>query len=320
MRLLGLLTLLATLAVAAPAQAAITDCFGAQISGDPGAGGPALFFMGCSGLSGPPAYTVKTPPAHGSVTDVSDQNGDGGHGGLWHMTYTADDGTWGLSDSWVMHVEDGTGSADFPVTVKIAAAPYCRELVDGRPRPLPVFTLQPAATLDAQLLCTYATNDVTSLSVASQAGHGLAWIQATDGGPSAPRLRYKPEPGFAGTDRFVLALAVGSGSANVPVTVRVLPGASAPDTAAPRVRLTRKPHVTRRAVFFRAHCSEHCKVTVKVRAKGGLRASAWRTFTGTRTIKVPVRAGHRRLRYAITARDDAGNVSRTRRGSVRRKV
>jgi hypothetical protein len=55
------------------------------------------------------------------------------------MTYTADDDAWGLHDSWVMHVEDGVDSdgADFPVSITMAAAPYCQELVDGRPGPIP---------------------------------------------------------------------------------------------------------------------------------------------------------------------------------------
>jgi hypothetical protein len=311
MRLVGLAVLLAVFAVAAPAQAAITNCRGAQISEPPGAGGSAFFFLSCEGLSGPPTYTVKSPPAHGTVDDVNDVDGDGHHGGLWHMTYTADDDAWGVHDSWAMHVTDGTDSADFAAALTIAAAPYCLEVVKGTATALHPFTVEAGHSLDAQLVCSYGgTDHVTSLSVKRQAARGLAWIQSTDGGPSAPRLRYKPRRGFRGTDRFVLSLAVGSGASDIPVTIKVTR-----DRTPPVVTLVRPPKVAKHAIIFKAACSERCRVTVRVSGKH-VHAHGARTFTGTRAIRVPVRAGKRALHYVLVARDRAGNRSKPRRGTL----
>jgi hypothetical protein len=315
MRLVGLVVLLAAFAVATPAQAAISNCHASQISQQPGAGGPALFFLSCEGIEGSPAYTVKTPPAHGAVSDVNDENGSGQHGGLWHMTYTADDDAWGLHDSWVMHADDGVDpdGADFSVSITMAAAPYCQELVDGTPKPLPTWTVEAGHSLDAQLVCSYGgSDDVTSLSVEQQAKHGLAWVQSTDGGPSAPRLRYKPAKGFHGTDHFTLALAVGTGSSHVPVTVKVTR-----DRTAPVVTLVRPPKIAKRAVIFKASCSERCRVTVRVTGKH-VHAHGARTFSGSRAIRVPVRVGKRRLHYVLVARDRAGNRSTAHHGTLKR--
>jgi hypothetical protein len=309
MRLAGLLVFAMAMLAAAPAQAAISDCKAVPISEQPGAGGPAMFFMSCAGLNGPPTYSVKTPPAHGTVKDISDEDGSGQHGFLWHVTYWADDDAWGLSDSWVMHVDDGTESADFPVSITIAAAPYCQQLNNGTPSPLPTFRLEAGHLLDQQLICSYGgTDNVTSLSVKQQARHGFAYVQATDGGPSAPRLRYVPNQGFRGTDTFVLALAVGSGSADIPVTVKVTR-----DRTAPVVKLTKKPRLLKHAVVFRPRCSELCRVRVTLR-RGHRRVSVTDTFSGRRAIRVPKPAGHGRLHYTLVARDAAGNRSKVTRG------
>ena len=309
MRLAGLLVFAIAMFAAAPAQAAISDCKAVQISEQPGAGGPAIFFMSCAGLNGPPAYSVTTPPAHGRVADISDDDGSGQHGFLWHMTYWADDDAWGVSDSWVMHVDDGAQTADFPVSITMAAAPYCQQLNDGTPSPLPAFALEAGHALDQQLICSYGgTGNVTSLSVKTQAQHGFAYVQATDGGPSAPRLRYVPKQGFRGTDTFVLALAVGTGSADIPVTVTV-----ARDHTAPVVALTKKPRILKRAVVFRPRCSEVCHVRVTLR-RGHRSVSVTDTFAGRRAIRVPKPAGHGKLHYTLVATDEAGNRSKVTRG------
>jgi hypothetical protein len=72
MRWVGLVVLVGAFAVAAPAQAAISDCDATQVSEAPGAGGSALFFLSCAGLQATPAYSVRTRPAHGAVSDVND--------------------------------------------------------------------------------------------------------------------------------------------------------------------------------------------------------------------------------------------------------
>jgi len=126
---------------------------------------------------------------------------------------------------------------------------------------------------------------------------------ATDGGPSAPRLRYIPNQGFHGIDMFVLALAVGSGSADIPVTVDVVR-----DQTAPVVRLTKKPRVLKHAVVIRPRCSEVCSVKVTLR-RGHRRVSLTDVFEGRRAMRVPKPAGHGRLHWSLVARDQAGNRS-----------
>jgi len=184
------------------------------------------------------------------------------------------------------------------------AEPLSEQLNNGTPSPLPTFRLEAGHALDQQLICSYGgTKNVTSLSVKVQAQHGFVSVQATDGGPSAPRLRYIPNQGFHGIDTFVLALAAGSGSADIPVTVDVVR-----DHTAPVVKLTKKPRVLKHAVVIRPRCSEVCSVKVTLR-RGHRRVSLTDVFEGRRAMRVPKPAGHGRLHWSLVARDQAGNRS-----------
>lgn len=311
LRMLGLLVLVMAALVPAARADAFT-CQYAQAGADPGAGESAFFFLSCEGANAPLTFSAKTQPLHGTLGTPSDD------GGLWHMTYTAADDLWGVTDSWVMTGTDGTQTADVTVKVKIAAAPSCAEIVDGTRKPVGPWTVERGHRYAVQLFCSYGgRGDVTSVTIKRQAAHGFAWVASTDDGPSAPRLRYAPKRGYLGPDTFVLNVSVGTGSADIPVTMTVKR-----DRTAPVLTVT-APTARRRAVVFQPACSEPCTVTARVLLGRRVAGRAKVYFSGTHTLRVRLHRkalrGHRhpKLRYVLVARDAAGNLSRPQHGTLR---
>lgn len=192
-----------------------------------------------------------------------------------------------------------TSNAESLFLNRFLAHPSCAassaRVVQGRP----VF---------ARLACTGPA--IEGARVTGKPKHGTA-------GPfrasPAPALRYKPKPGFAGTDRFTYrALNDGGRSGKAKVTVTV-----GRDTVRPRITSARF-RKARRLIALKFSEPATARVTISLR-HGGKHVRTLRAKRQRRSVRIHVPSGLVRglrrgtLRATAVARDAAGNRSRSKR-------
>ncbi|MET0600466.1 MAG: Ig-like domain-containing protein [Baekduia sp.] len=148
-----------------------------------------LIYASCTPSTAVPASVDIDPPAHGTVTALSNLT----------FQYTTDDGYTG-SASFIVHPAGADGQAwpDFTVAIDVSAtantAPNCGYVSGG------VVTRQEKAVVVPINACYDADGDPLTVAVTTNPAHGAvsAVRPAAIGG--GYEVTYTPDPGFAGTD------------------------------------------------------------------------------------------------------------------------
>gem|GEM_PF-6587783 len=166
--------------------------------------GLAITLAGSDAGGGAVTYRVSTPPAHGTL---------GGTAPI--LTYTPDADFQGF-DLFTFVTQAGTDDSA-PATVSIEVTP-----VNDAPLAQPQ-TVEGVKDLPVSitLVGTDVDGDALSYAVVQSPGHGS--LSGT-----APDLRYTPDPGFTGEDRFTFQVddgTVTSATAEVKLTIGLLPTA-----------------------------------------------------------------------------------------------
>jgi len=158
------------------------------------------------------AFTVTTPPAHGTLSGTAPE-----------LTYTAD-ADWNGTDSFAFTVSDGLVTSA-PATVTLNVQPV---------NDIPVVYPQTIRTEENLAVVIDLTGSDTegsalSFSIVTPPAHGS--LSGT-----APHLTYTPQAGWLGTDGFTYTAGDGTGvSVPAAVTVHVRPANEAPVAAAQSV-------------------------------------------------------------------------------------
>nr|WP_316829064.1 Calx-beta domain-containing protein [Pedobacter miscanthi] len=162
----------------------------------------------------PLAYTVTTPPAHGTVV----VNPDGTY------TYTPAPNYNG-TDTFTVTVSDGKGGT-VPVTISVTINP----VNDAPVATAPVITTNKNTPVNGTITATDADGDALTFAVTTPPAHGTVVVNP-DG-----TYTYTPANNYSGTDVFTVTVSDGNGgSTTVTINVTINPTNVAPVASAPAI-------------------------------------------------------------------------------------
>ena len=169
-----------------------------------------LIYAGCTPSTAVPASVRIDPPAHGTVTALSNLT----------FQYAADDGYTGPA-SFTAHPTGADGQAwpDFTVAIDVSAtantAPNCG-YGSGQ-----VITRQEQAVVVPINACYDADGDPLTVAVTTNPAHGAVSAVRAAATGSGYEVTYTPDPGFAGADAIGYAATDDHGDRSAEATVGV---------------------------------------------------------------------------------------------------
>lgn len=160
--------------------------------------------------------SVSSPPGHGSANVVSTASGR-------EIRYRPENGFVG-TDTFEYTLQTGNGQSTATVTVQVAAPPPTAHDDSAQT------TRDHGVDVDVLGNDNPRGQDVTGLRVTSTPGHGRAYVVSTSTGRE---IRYVPDAGFIGADKFTYTIrtAGGTSEATVSVDVAAPPPIANDDTA-----------------------------------------------------------------------------------------